>query len=260
MIDGVVDYRGFAARLARACETAEGRDTLLADFHREWGFAGTVAEPADPTALGELGRTVLGFAPPAALIAWLAHPHNSFLAEPGLYETYLTWLPDDEDEPFVAAAATGHRGMYVFMAENQYCCEWAFSLDDIDRGLADPPVYVGTSEDADSWEVQSRSFTEWVIQVAIIRVLIDTAERWTWPDDVPAHPRPPALGTVLPEIGLLPWKELGNEVHFFGGEDTIVLHLPHSEGGELYDIEVFGRTEEAMLHTARLLHPGAEAN
>lgn len=59
-----------------------------------------------------------------------------------------------------------------------------------------------------------------------------------------------AVRAALPELGLSPWPEVGNTFHFFGARDAIVVWMSGHDSWECGDLEIYGRTQDAVREAA----------
>ncbi|MCO5972975.1 hypothetical protein [Actinoallomurus soli] len=250
---------------------------LLRVFQEEWGYEPPGGEPRWPRwseseheayvrrlkAEGtdeedgdEWDRVDLTLPVPAALDEWWDLPFNSFTYRPRLYWTNPEWPPTVRPDPTGYGVSDGlppgnpfvgpdddHR-VCVFKAEYQYCNEWGYLA--AEAALPDPKVLVSTG---DGWVVQARSISEFFLQLAVTRL--------------PAHygwtvrlydPEPELVDRVrrdLPELGLLPWRELGADTLAYGALDAIV----YLDDGGLVDfpLVVHARTRTALEDLARTL-------
>ncbi|MEU9114032.1 hypothetical protein AB0D04_20165 [Streptomyces sp. NPDC048483] len=227
-----IDYGRFAERLTAPWPQ---RRQLVEEVQREFGYEAVVGTEKKADVLLEVSDV------PEALAAWTASPVNSFFAHRGLYETSLQWPPEQAGE---------HS---VFMTEYEGCCFWGYRT--ADAPLPDPAVWIGYPDDEDGpWEPLSRSVTEWLVQMAVVRVLPEYAFNGgvrTFGTDEDVQGR--AVRAALPELGLLPWPETGNTFHFFGARDAIVVWMSEHDAWECGDLEIYGRTEDAVREAAGLL-------
>ncbi|WP_119727671.1 hypothetical protein [Thermomonospora amylolytica] len=260
-----IDYGRFAERMRRAA--AQGRPafwTLLRDFQREWGYEEPGGEPARPRAREEQDvdedRVDPALPIPAALREWWDLPFNSFTHSPKLYYTHPEWPPTirpdpsghgvgdglPADNPFVGPGQD--RRVCVFMAEYQYRDEWGYPA--AEAAQPDPRVLVGTE---DGWKLQARSISEFFLQLAVQR--ISHSHGWRlllWPADVVEHPGLlERLRAAYPEMGLLPWRELGGDSIAYGAPDAIVHHA--RAGSPDHPVVVCARSRAALLRVARTL-------
>ncbi|MFC6019846.1 hypothetical protein ACFP2T_27035 [Plantactinospora solaniradicis] len=279
-MDDPVDYGRFADRLRQAA--ARGRASmweLLRDFQREWGYdepggepewarerqdehrAAFTAEPhgeADPE--GPLPGVDESLPVPAALDEWWQLPFNSFVHRPRLYFTNPVWPPTvrpdpsgygpsdglPEENPFVGPGAD--LRVCVFKTEYQVCNEWGYLAAEATR--RDPRVLVSTE---DGWQLQSRSISEFFLQLAVER--LPGHYGWTvrlYQDDLDKDPEIIArLRAAYPEMGLLPWRELGIDGLAYGGPDAII---DHSQSGEAdFPLVIRARTHAAAVRVATTL-------
>ncbi|MFJ8741616.1 hypothetical protein ACIRL2_19765 [Embleya sp. NPDC127516] len=245
----MIDYEGFAERLSAPWPR---RRTLVSDLLREFGHVEALTDPWQP-------EPPISDDVPEALAEWLGSVRNSYLLDRGLYETYLDW-------------PTRRLGEHsIFMTEYEGCCAWAFRA--ADAHLPDPPVWVGPGEEWEEWEeseeqgeereeseeqghewaMSSRSMTEWLVQMALVRVL----PRYAFTGDVAAYgtteDRGRHIRATLPALGPLPWDEVGNTFHFFGARDAVVVWLSRHDSWECADLSILGRTEESVHETAARL-------
>jgi hypothetical protein len=225
------------------------RWTLLREFQEEWGYETPAGGPVWPRwaedehkaylrrlAAAETGEEEDRFAGvdmtlpiPKALDEWWDLPFNSFTHRPRLYWTNPEWPPTvrpgpaahgvadapPEDDPF--AGLGDERRICVFKAEYQYCNEWGYLA--AESALADPKVLVSVE---DGWVTQSRSISEFFLQLAVERL----PAHYGW--SVRLYEAEPELGErvrrTFPELGLLPWRELGTETVTYGAPDAIIYH------------------------------------
>ncbi|MEV7615524.1 hypothetical protein [Streptomyces sp. NPDC089799] len=227
---------------------------------------------------------------PAALAEWWDSPVNSFSFRPRLYWTHTQWPPsiwvdeagdddpydedffdaeeDDEDEedqeddvfldparadglaedsPLLPADAPDRR-ICVFMSEYQYCNQWGYLAAEASH--ADPRVVVSTGG---GWQLQSRSLSEFFLQLALSR--LPGTYGWTLRmrrSDVEHAPAVlERLTASYPELGLLPWQELGCDSLMYGGPDVLITH-GRGRGAD-FALVVHGRTREALLQAVGTL-------
>ncbi|GAA4130167.1 hypothetical protein [Actinomadura keratinilytica] len=251
---------------------------LLRQFQEEWGYVPPGGEPAWPrwTEDGHKAyvRSLFGkedddrFADvdlslpiPKALDEWWDLPFNSFSYRPRLYWTNPVWPPTirpdptgygtsdglPEDNPYVAPG--GDLRLCVFMAENQYCNEWGYLA--AEAGLADPRVFVSVE---DGWVLQSRSVSEFFLQLAVERLPDQLG--WTlWLGEEQFGTSEAEMARRIrerfPELGLLPWRELGAEAYTYGAPDAIIrFNAEDYDGGPLH---IHGRTRAALYDVAEAL-------
>ncbi|WP_406290382.1 hypothetical protein [Embleya sp. NBC_00896] len=226
-----IDYERFAERLTAPWPQCR---TLVPDLLREFGHVEALADRWQP-------EPPISDSVPDALAEWLGSARNSYLLDRGLYETFLDWPTRPLQE---------HT---VFMTEYEGCCAWGYR--DADAHLPDPPVWVGPGEEWEGaeWAMSSRSVTEWLVQMAVVRVL----PQYAFTGDVRAFGTTEEQGrqvrAALPALGPLPWDEVGNTFHFFGARDAIVVWLSEHDSWECPDLAILGRTEEAVHEAAARL-------
>ncbi|WP_433473911.1 WD40 repeat domain-containing protein [Spirillospora sp. CA-142024] len=231
----IIDYGRFAERLAEDRPVLE----LLGEVQREWGYEDPGGEPL-VTREGEAP----GYEPdesdpvPAALIEWWDSPVNSFAFRPRLYWTHSVWPPsgpDSVDDP------PGDE-IRMFMAEYEYVNQWGYLASE--ARLPDPKVLVNSSE---GWVVQSRSISEFFLQLAMER--LPGTFGWSFRvsrEDVEADPAiVERLQETYRDVGLLPWQEAGTDALTFGGPDVLIRHGRGPGAG--YAVVVHGRTREALV-------------
>ncbi|MFD5322097.1 hypothetical protein [Streptomyces sp. NPDC127098] len=249
----VIDYGRFAERLR------EARDRVLADsgerwalldrVQREWGYVDPGGEPVWGPGDGENVDEAGDLPPdhpqlpvPVALTEWWHSPVNSFAYRPRLYWVHTQWPPLTEDGP---------ESVCVFMSEYEYCNQWGYPAAEAARD--DPPVLVRTGDD--EWLPQAASISEFLLHLALERL--------------PGHfgftavlthgdlERDPAvldrLRASFPELGLLPWRELGADAVLHGGPDVVIRHAC----GDFVDwpLVVHGRTRQAVEAALAVLEP-----
>ncbi|GAA4638110.1 hypothetical protein GCM10023196_094580 [Actinoallomurus vinaceus] len=262
----------FAAHLADTGPRWE----LLRAFQEEWGYEPPGGEPRWPRWSeseheayvrrlkaewtgeedDEFARVDLTLPIPAALDEWWDLPFNSFTYQPRLYWTNPEWPPTVRPDPTGYGVSDGlppgnpfvgpdddHR-VCVFKAEYQYCNEWGYPA--ADAALADPKVLVSAE---DGWVVQSRSISEFFLQLAVMR--LPGHFGWT----VRLYEAEPELvdriRRTFPELGLQPWRELGSRSVAYGAPDAII----YLDGGGYADCPfvVHARTRTALEDLARAL-------
>ncbi|GAA4099523.1 WD40 repeat domain-containing protein [Actinomadura miaoliensis] len=198
---------------------------------------------------------------PKALDEWWDLPFNSFTHRPRLYWTNPLWPPTvrpdptgygasdglPEDNPYVGPG--GDRRVCVLMAENQYCNEWGYLA--AEAGMADPRVFVSVEK---GWVEQSRSVSEFFLQLAVER--LPEHFGWTLPlgeEDFGADEAEMArrVRERFPELGLLPWRELGARTYAYGAPDAIIRY----NAGEYHDapLHIHARTRAALRRVADTL-------
>ncbi|MGW4690357.1 hypothetical protein ACWEPM_36505 [Streptomyces sp. NPDC004244] len=197
---------------------------------------------------------------PAALAQWWDLPFNSFTDRSDAYETNPIWPPTvrpdptgygvagglSDDNPFVGPGED--LRMCVFMAENQFCNEWGYPA--ARAHLSDPQVLVsGVDEDGrETWVLQSRSVSEFLLQLAVTRLPAAygwIVEQGTVDPEVVAR-----LRASLKPMGFLPWRETGSHTEYFGGPDVIV---GYNTGQGDCELVACARTETALGRLAETL-------
>ncbi|MBO2460249.1 hypothetical protein [Actinomadura violacea] len=270
----IIDYGRFADRLA----ARRARWDLLREFQDEWGYtvpAGAVpwpkwSETEHRTYVRTLHEEWTGeeedpfkgvdrsLPIPKALDEWWDLPFNSFTHSSRLYWTNPEYPPTlrpdpsgygvaeglPEENPFVEPG--GDLRLCCFMAEYEYCNEWAYLASE--AGQDDPRVFV--SIDEDGWALQAESLSEFFVLLAAVRL----PSHFGWSvqlgdDDFPDGVRARIEAAYRP-MGLQNWRELGADTAFFGGPDVIVRH---DTGMADYSVDICGRTREALAATARTL-------
>ncbi|MCM1975645.1 MULTISPECIES: hypothetical protein [Streptomyces] len=273
-IEHAVDYGQFAARLAAP---RASRWELLSEVQREWGFEPDEWEPdewdpdlwededdeedEDEDDEDEELRVDPNLSVPLALREWWTWPENTFMANARWYWTHPEMPPTLRPDPGgwgVAGAVPdgspllppgGDRRVCVFMAEYQYCNEWGYAA--AEAGQDDPRVLVSVGDD-EGWAVQDRSVSEYFLHLALIRLPFRLG--WTLRVSQEQLDRDPAalgrLTAAYPDMGLLPWRELGSDIVLRGGPDLIVRH----DRADPEDVLLLaGRTEAAVREAAALL-------
>lgn len=272
----IIDYGRFADRLA----APRPRWDLLREFQDEWGY--TVPAGVDPwpkwsesehhayvRALHEewtgeeedpfqgVDRTL---PVPKALDEWWDLPFNSFTYSPRLYWTNPEYPPTlrpdpsgygvseglPEPNPFVEPG--GDLRLCCFMAEYEYCNEWAYLASE--AGHDDPRVLASVGEDG--WVLQARSISEFFVLLAAVR--LPSHFGWSvqlgdddFPDGPPVRER---IEAAYRPMGFQNWRELGADTALFGGPDVIVRH---DTGMADFAVEISGRSRDALAATARTL-------
>ncbi|GAA4126481.1 hypothetical protein [Actinomadura keratinilytica] len=165
-------------------------------------------------------------------------PVNSFAFRPRLYWTHPVWPPSGPDS---IADPPGDE-IRVFMAEYQYVNQWGYLASE--AHLPDPKVLVDSSG---GWVVQSRSVSEFFLQLAMER--LPAVFGWSFRvrrAEVEADPAiVERLRTAYRDIGLLPWREAGTDALTYGGPDVLVRH-GRGPGAD-FAVVVQARTREALV-------------
>ncbi|MEV5570360.1 hypothetical protein AB0L06_09930 [Spirillospora sp. NPDC052269] len=268
----IVDYGAFAERL----KSATSRWDLLREFQREWGYA------IGPDSLLKLERwsedgykeyllaldgkvdgyrgVDLALPIPAALDEWWELPYNSFIHDERLYAMFVEYpptvhsihadldgvavvpIPDDSD---LVAPDADHR-VCVFMIDMDGCNEWGYAAADAHE--SDPRVLVRVRSDERQWAFQSRSISEFFLQLAVDR--LPTVFGWCTsirPEDVGDDRMAELVARIeaeLPSLGFEPWRELGREGTVRGGPDVLVKIVKNINGQRIH---FTGRTPEAVI-------------
>ncbi|MEU9113671.1 hypothetical protein AB0D04_18300 [Streptomyces sp. NPDC048483] len=277
----IIDYGRFAERLQQECLRWE----LLDEVQREWGYEDPGGEPTASRWGGENREYGIdeSLPIPAALAEWWDSPVNSFSFRPRLYWTHTQWPPtiwadeygiDDDfddaddgddadadadnvspeladglpkDNPFLPPDAADRR-ICIFMSEYQYCNQWGYLAAEASH--PDPRVLVSTGR---GWELQSRSLSEFFLQLALERL----PAHYGWSlrvhrSDVEADPAiTERLTASYRELGLLPWQEMGTDALAYGGPDALIHHGRGRGAG--YAIVIHGRTRDALLQVVETL-------
>ncbi|MEV5748324.1 hypothetical protein AB0L00_10935 [Actinoallomurus sp. NPDC052308] len=237
----IIDYGRFTERLARP----RPRWELLDEVQREWGYEDPGGEPL-VTREGEAPGYELDESDPipAALVEWWDSPVNSFAFRPRLYWTHSQWPPSAPD---TVENPPGDE-IRVIMAEYEYVTQWGYLASE--AHLPDPKVVVNTHE---GWVVQSRSISEFFLQLALER--LPACFGWTLrvPRSVVAGD--PAIVERLQasyrDLGLPPWQESGTDALSYGAPDALIRHGRGS--GATNAIVIQGRTREAVVQVADTL-------
>ncbi|MCO6008306.1 hypothetical protein NE236_25340 [Actinoallomurus purpureus] len=237
----IIDYGRFAERLAQE----RPRWELLDEVQREWGYEDPGGEPL-VTREGEAPGYELDESHPipAALVEWWDSPVNSFAFRPRLYWTHSQWPPSATD---TVADPPGDE-IRVIMAEYQYVNQWGYLASE--AHLPDPKVMVNTH---DGWVVQSRSISEFFLQLAMERLPAHFGwtlrVRRTVVDGDPAIVE--RLQASYRELGLPPWQEMGTDALSYGAPDALIRH-GRGPGAD-FAIVIQGRTREAVVQVAETL-------
>lgn len=250
---------------------------LLRQFQEEWGYVPSGdqrwprgLEAGHRTYVRELKAEQLGAEEdepdsslpiPGALAEWWDLPFNSFVQQPRLYWTNPEWPPTERPDPtgYGIAGALPEEGfsfikedtdrrVCVFMAEYQYCNEWGYPAAFAE--FADPAVMVTDADDEGNavWAYQSRSISEFFLQLAAMRLPAHFG--WTVEENEVESRAVERLGEALPWMGFLRWRELGARTHLFGAPDAIVSY---NEGEGDFELQAYGRTPKALEDVARTL-------
>ncbi|MER5972994.1 WD40 repeat domain-containing protein [Streptomyces sp. NPDC002055] len=246
----IIDYGRFAERL----QEKRSRWALLDEVQREWGYEDPGGEPPHSRWGGENSEYGIDedLPIPEALGEWWDSPVNSFAFRPRLYWTHTQWPPSiagdelPDDTPHLGADED--LRVCVFMSEYQYCNQWGYLA--AEAGRPDPRVFVSTG---DGWVVQSRSLSEFFLQLAMERMPGNFGwslriHRTVVEDDAAIVER---LRASYRELGLLPWQEMGTDALSYGGPDALIRH-GRGPGAD-FAIVIHGRTREALVQVADTL-------
>ncbi|MGW5863055.1 WD40 repeat domain-containing protein [Streptomyces sp. NPDC055239] len=245
MTHEIIDYGQFADRLERQQERS--RWSLLDEVQREWGYEDPGGEPGHSRWGGENEEHGVDWdlPVPQALNEWWESPLNSFSFNPRLYWVHTQWPPKISE---LEMDGEGDTRVCVFMSEYHYSHEWGYLAADAE--LPDPRVVVSTGGE---WVVQSRSLSEFLMQLAFERMPAHYG--WTLRfgrDTVDADPGiVRRLEASYRELGLLPWQEMGTDALSYGAPDAVVRH-GRGPGAD-FKIVINARTREALLDVARTL-------
>ncbi|MFG2666549.1 hypothetical protein ACGFY6_20195 [Streptomyces sp. NPDC048387] len=240
---------------------AAGRDRRrdAPDEHKEYVANLKAASSTGPTG-DEPDDVDRSLAVPAALEEWWDLPFNSLADRWEAYETNPVWPPTIRPDPSGYGVSDGlpsgnpfvepggDQRVCVFMAENQYCNEWAYPA--AHAHLADPQVLVSGRDEKHepAWLLQSHSVSEFLLQLAVTRLPADYG--YVVEEDEVDPAVVTRLRTHLRPMGFLPWRELGAHTEYFGGLDVIVAH---NTGAGDFALVAYGRTEKALDQLAATL-------
>ncbi|MET9516904.1 hypothetical protein [Streptomyces sp. NPDC002994] len=245
----IVDYSGFTKRLNDPRRT---RWRLLEEFQREWGHCETLGTQRQTGSREAVGTT------PAALREWLESPCNAVTQAPELFD--VQWLlPPSEltpETPVHADDVPADALLHVFLAEGQGCNYWAYPASHASR--PDPAVLVDDDPDGDgpAWFQQSRSISEFALQLSAMHL----PRKLGWVAGKPTI-RPDTVARVaaaFPTMGFLPWREMAQHTKLYGARDAIVYvdhsRSPHREfDSDFPQLEIAARTQKALLDAGRAL-------
>ncbi|WP_306336256.1 WD40 repeat domain-containing protein [Streptomyces sp. KL118A] len=249
----IIDYGQFAERLRRQ-QQGRPRWELLHAVQQEWGYEDPGGEPGHSRWGGENRTDGIDWELPVpqALNEWWDSPLNSFAFNPRLYWVHTQWPPtisELELPPDSALVAPGgDRRVCVFMSEYHYSHAWGYLAAEAE--LPDPRVVVSVGGE---WVVQSRSLSEFLMQLAFERM----PAHYGWTLRVPrtvvdADPEiVRRLTASYRELGLLPWQEMGTDALSYGAPDAVVRH-GRGPGAD-FAIVINARTREALVAVAETL-------
>ncbi|MFH8489390.1 hypothetical protein [Streptomyces longisporoflavus] len=252
MTHEIIDYGQFADRLAR--QQGRARWALLDEVQREWGYVDPGGEPGHSRWGGENKKHGVDWdlPIPLALNEWWDSPLNSFAFDPRLYWVHTQWPPTISELAADSAAGLVGPGddtrVCVFMSEYHYAHEWGYLAAEAE--LPDPRVVVSVGGE---WVVQSRSLSEFLMQLAFERMPAHYG--WTLRlgrgtvDADPGIVR--RLESSYRELGLLPWQEMGTDALSYGAPDAVIRH-GRGPGAD-FKIVINARTREALLDVAGTL-------
>ncbi|MFE0173474.1 WD40 repeat domain-containing protein [Streptomyces sp. NPDC059002] len=253
MTSEIIDYGQFADRL-RQWQQGGSRWELLDAVQREWGYEDPGGEPGHSRWGGENRRDGIDWELPVpqALNEWWDSPLNSFAFNPRLYWVHTQWPPTISDLEVAADSdllpAGGDRRVCVFMSEYHYSHEWGYLAAEAE--LPDPRVVVSIGG---AWVVQSRSLSEFLMQLAFERMPAHYGWtlriRSTTVDADPEIVR--RLTSSYRELGLLPWQEMGTDALSYGAPDAVVRH-GRGPGAD-FRIVINARTRDALIAVAETL-------
>ncbi|MFH8612053.1 hypothetical protein ACH4D5_31670 [Streptomyces sp. NPDC018029] len=253
MTPEIIDYGQFADRLQ---ERQQGRPRweLLDAVQREWGYEDPGGEPGHSRWGGENRTDGIDWElpVPAALTEWWDSPVNSFAFDPRLYWVHTQWPPRISELELAADSGLvgpgGDRRVCVFMSEYHYSHEWGYLAAEAE--LPDPRVVVSLRGE---WVVQSRSLSEFLLQLAFER--LPAHYGWTLRVRRAAVDADPEIVRRLTssyrELGLLPWQEMGTDALSYGAPDAVVRH-GRGPGAD-FAIVINARTREALVAVAETL-------
>ncbi|MFE0098930.1 WD40 repeat domain-containing protein [Streptomyces sp. NPDC059009] len=252
MTHEIIDYGQFADRLRR--QEGRPRWELLAEVQREWGFEDPGGEPGHSRWGGENQKHGIDWELPipVALNEWWDSPLNSFAFNPRLYWVHTQWPPKISDLDVTAGGSLigpdDDTRVCVFMSEYHYAHEWGYLAAEAEH--PDPKVLVSLNGE---WVVQSRSLSEFLMQLAFermpahygysLRVGRDTVEA-----DREIVRR---LESSYTDLGLLPWQEMHTDALSYGAPDAVIRH-GRGRGADR-PIVINARTREALTDVARTL-------
>ncbi|MEV0321018.1 WD40 repeat domain-containing protein [Streptomyces sp. NPDC050658] len=252
MTHEIIDYGQFADRLER--QQGRPRWSLLDEVQREWGYEDPGGEPGHSRWGGENKQSGIDWdlPVPQALNEWWDSPLNSFSFNPRLYWVHTQWPPMisdlevDEDSGLIAPGDDDR--VCVFMSEYHYAHEWGYLAAEAE--LPDPRVVVSIGG---KWVVQSRSLSEFLMQLAFERMPAHYGftlrfRRATVEADPEVVRR---LESSYRELGLLPWQEMGTDALSYGAPDAVIRH-GRGPGAD-FKIVINARTRDALLDVARTL-------
>ncbi|MEV8319200.1 hypothetical protein AB0Q95_34085 [Streptomyces sp. NPDC059900] len=252
MTHEIIDYGQFADRLRH--QQGRARWSLLDEVQREWGYVDPGGEPGHSRWGGENKEHGIDWdlPVPLALNEWWDSPLNSFAFDPRLYWVHTQWPPTISD--LDADPAGGLVGpddddrVCVFMSEYHYAHEWGYLAAEAE--LPDPRVLVSVGG---RWVVQSRSLSEFLMQLAFERMPAHYG--WTLRfgrETVDADPQiVRRLESSYRELGLLPWQEMGTDALSYGAPDAVIRH-GRGPGAD-FKIVINARTRAALLDVAATL-------
>ncbi|MFK4071319.1 hypothetical protein [Streptomyces sp. NPDC029674] len=249
----IIDYGQFADRL-RAWQQGGRRWELLDAVQREWGYEDPGGEPGHSRWGGENRTDGIDWTlpVPGALTEWWDSPVNSFAFNPRLYWVHTQWPPriSELEVPVDSGLLEpgGDRRVCVFMSEYHYSHEWGYLAAEAE--LPDPRVVVSIRGE---WVVQSRSLSEFLLQLAFERL----PARYGWTlrvrrTAVDADPEiVRRLTDAYRDLGLLPWQEMGTDALSYGAPDAVIRH-GRGPGAD-FAIVINARTRDALVAVAETL-------
>ena len=87
--------------------------------------------------------------------------------------------------PDALCVAGDAPGKLVIAHENQSVVRWAFALADVQRGVADPPVWVEDLDVPGRWRLEAHAFSDWLLQRLALNAKFADAPLWrgngSWP-------------------------------------------------------------------------------
>lgn len=252
MTHEIIDYGQFADRLGR--QQGRPRWSLLDEVQREWGYVDPGGEPGHSRWGGENQKVGIDWELPVpqALNEWWDSPLNSFAFNPRLYWVHTQWPPKlsemDVDEDSGLIGPDDDDRVCVFMSEYHYAHEWGYLAAEAE--LPDPRVVVSIGGE---WVVQSRSLSEFLMQLAFERMPAHYGYTLRFGrDTVDADPEVVRrLEASYRELGLLPWQEMGTDALSYGAPDAVIRH-GRGPGAD-FKIVINARTRTALLDVARTL-------
>lgn len=241
----MLDFANFAHQHAQRAD----RWSLLFDFLQAWDLPRSNAPSiASHDILAAEQR--LGQALPRALKEWYQLPHNLFFLKPRLFWTHLI---EPDELALWPTDAPANEQYLVFLAEYQYCGEWALRATELH--LPDPPVSIGTTQEEPGtvpWQIQNSTFSEFVLHLTLVRAVHFAFRSYGQKAILEPHTKA-TLHHHARDCGFPVWHEYGSQCTLMGISNGLCLLNNAPPWGEEHELAVSTRDEASLDELAQML-------